>query len=243
MPERKNMLRVLKAYDLLKEKIITLELRPGEPLDEKRIERQFGIGRTPLREAVLKLEADGLIDFFPGKGSYVKQITLKGVKDFLQALLAMERSAVQLTILNITPEQIAEIRSVNEQINESIRKEDPLNVTYFNSQFHRLIAKASNNEYLSTFIQRIRVEEQRLAYLCFSKEVTITYPLKEHFQEVSRQHSNIITYLEKGNAQNLDEELVNHNRLFHRRIFGYLESYMVEDVGIRQTFKKRSPSD
>ena len=230
----------LKAYNLLKEKIITLELGPGEPLDEKRIEREFGLGRTPLREAVLKLEADSLVDVFPGKGTYVKQITLKGVRDLLQALLAMERSAVQLTILNITPEQIAEIRSVNEQMNGSIRKRDSLHITYFNSQFHRLIAKASNNEYLSTYIQKIRVEEQRLAYLCFSKEVTVTYPLKEHFQQVSRQHSNIITYLEKRDTQNLDEELVDHSRLFHRRIFGYLESYLLGEVKIGQTFQKRS---
>ncbi len=61
-------------------------------------------------------------------------------------------------------------------------KRDSLNITYFNSQFHRLIAKASNNEYLSTYIQKIRVEEQRLAFLCFSKEVSVTYALKEHFR-------------------------------------------------------------
>ncbi len=123
MSEREKCPSALKAYNLLKEKIITLEFGPGEPLDEKRIEKGLVSGRTPLREAVLKLEAENLVDIFPGKGTYVKQITLKGVRDLLQALLAMERSIVQLTILNITPEQIAEIRSINEQINESIRKE------------------------------------------------------------------------------------------------------------------------
>lgn len=54
----------LKAYHLLKEKIITLELGPGEPLDDKRIEKKYGLGRTPLREAVLKLEAEGLVDYY-----------------------------------------------------------------------------------------------------------------------------------------------------------------------------------
>jgi DNA-binding GntR family transcriptional regulator len=240
MSNKKKEPLALKAYSLLKEKIITLEFEPGEPLDERKIEEELGLGRTPFREAVLKLESDNLVDIFPGKGTYVKQITLKGVRDLLQALLAMERATIQLTLLNITPEQIAEIRSINEEINEVIRKEDSLNVTYFNSQFHRLIAKASNNEYLSTYIQKIRVEEQRLAYLCFSKEVSVTYPLKVHFQEVSRQHSNIITYLEKKDAQKLDEELVNHNRLFQRRIFGYLESYLSGEVRIGQTPRKRS---
>ena len=231
----------LKAYNLLKEKIITLEFGPGEPLNEKEIEKEFGLGRTPFREAILKLEADNLVDVFPGKGTYVKQITLKGVRDLLQALLAMERSAVQLTILNITPEQIAEIRSINEQINEAIRERDSLRITYFNSQFHRLIAKASDNEYLSTYIQKIRVEEQRLAFLCFSKEVSATYPLKEHFDQVIEQHLNIITYIEKKDARKLDEELVNHNRLFHRRIFGYLESYLSGEVGNGSACRKRSP--
>ncbi len=229
-----------KAYNLLKEKIITLEFGPGEPLDEKKIEREFGLGRTPLREAILKLEADNLVDVFPGKGTYVKQITLKGVRDLLQALLAMERATIELTILNITPEQIAEIRSISEQIKEAIRKRDPLHITYFNSQFHRLIAKASDNEYLSAYIQKIRVEEQRLAFLCFSKEVSATYPLREHFDQVIQQHSNIITYIEKKDAERLDEEVVNHNRLFQRRIFGYLESYLSGEAGIRQVPRKRS---
>lgn len=229
-----------KAYNLLKEKIITLEFGPGKPLDEKKIEKDFGLGRTPFREAILKLEADNLVDVFPGKGTYVKQITLKGVRDLLQALLAMERATIELTILNITPEQIAEIRSINEQIKESIRKRDSIHITDFNSQFHRLIAKASDNEYLSTYIQKIRVEEQRLAFLCFSKEVSVTYPLKEHFEQVNQQHSNIITYIEKRDAQRLDEELVNHNRLFQRRIFGYLESYLSGEVGNESAFRKRS---
>ncbi|HSB06397.1 MAG TPA: GntR family transcriptional regulator [Thermodesulfobacteriota bacterium] len=230
----------LKAYNLLKEKIITLEFGPGEPLDEKRIANGFGFGRTPLREAILRLEADNLVDIFPGKGTYVKQITLKGVRDLLQALLALERATIQLSLLNITPAQIDEIRSVHEQIIEAIRKSDSINITYFNNQFHRLIAKASNNEYLSTYIQKIRVEEQRLAYLCFSKEVSATYPLKEHFRQVIEEHSNIITYLEKKDAQRLDEEIVNHNRLFQRRIFGYLESYLAGETGTGQASRKRS---
>jgi len=241
MSEKKKVPLALKAYNLLKEKIITLEFGPGEPLDEKKIERVFGLGRTPLREAILKLEADNLIDIFPGKGAYVKQITLKGVRDLLQALLALERSTVQLTLLNITPEQMAEIKSFHRRINESIRKRDPLNITFFNSQFHRLIAKASNNEYLSTYVQKIRVEEQRLAFLCFSKEVSATYPLQEHFRQVIQQHSNIITYLEEQDAQKVDEELVNHNRLFQRRIFGYLESYLSGEVGIGPASRKGSP--
>ena len=78
----------------------------------------------------------------------IKQITLKGVRDLLQALLAMERATIELTMLNITPEQIFEIRSIHDQINKAIRERDSLHITYFNSQFHRLIAKASDNEYL-----------------------------------------------------------------------------------------------
>ena len=229
----------LKAYNLLKEKIITLEFGPGEPLDEKKIEKAFGLGRTPFREAVLKLEADNLVDVFPGKGTYVKQITLKGVRDLLQALLAMERATIQLAVLNITPEQIAEIRAISEQIKEAIRKRDPLHITYFNSQFHRLIARASDNEYLSTYIQKIRVEEQRLAFLCFSKEVSVNYPLEEHFRQVIRQHADMITHLEEKDAPGLDEDMVNHNRLFQRRIFGYLESYLSGEVGTGAASRKR----
>ncbi len=234
------MVLALKAYTLLKEKIITLEFGPGQPLDEKKIGRDFGLGRTPLREAILRLEADHLVDIFPGKGTYVKQITLKGVRDLLQALLAMERSIVQLAVLNITPQQISEIRLANDRINDAIKKRNPLSITDFNSQFHRLIAKSSNNEYLSNYIHKIRVEEQRLAYLCFSKEVSATYPLEEHFQKVSVQHANIIAHLEKKDAQKLDEEMVTHSRLFQRRIFGYLESSFSGETGIGQSVRKRS---
>ncbi len=234
------MVLAVKAYNLLKEKIITLEFGPGEPLDEKSIEREFGLGRTPVREAVLKLEADHLVDIFPGKGTYVKQITLKGVRDLLQALLAMERSIVQLIVLNISSEQIAEIRSIDDRINDAIKKRNALKITDFNSQFHRSIAKYCNNEYLSTYIQKIRVEEQRLAYLCFSKEVSATYSLKEHFQQVVEQHSSIISSLERKDAERLDEEMVLHSRLFQRRIFAYLESYPSGEVRTGLSPRKRS---
>jgi DNA-binding GntR family transcriptional regulator len=240
MPKKKKEPLTLQAYNLLKEKIITLEFAPGQHLDERRLVEEFDLGRTPIREALLKLEVENLVESSSGKGTYVKQITLKGVKDLLEALLSVERSAAQLAVINITPEQISEIKSINKQIDEAIRKGDSLNLTYHNGQFHRLIAKASNNEYLYTFINKIRVEEQRLAYLCFSKENLVNYPLKEHFQLVSRQHANIITFLEKRDPKRLDEELVDHNKLFRRRIFGYQESHLSGESSKRLPFRERS---
>jgi DNA-binding GntR family transcriptional regulator len=230
----------VKAYYLIKEKIITLEFAPGEPLDEKRLVETFGLGRTPIREAQLKLEADNLVDIFPGRGVYVKQITLKGVRDLLHALLCLERSAIQLAVVNITPEQLSELKLVSTRIDQSIRQGASLDVTYLNGEFHRAIAKASGNDYLISYINKIRVEEQRLAFLCFSKDVSVHYPLKEHLQEASRQHLHLIEYLEARDAVRLEEELVKHNRLFQRRIFGYLEFYPLGDLKREHLSQKRS---
>jgi DNA-binding GntR family transcriptional regulator len=220
---RKKEILAQKAYKLIKEKIISLEFAPGQDLDEKKLMKELDLGRTPIREAILKLETENLVNFIPGKGAFVKQITLKEVKDLLETLFFIERIAAQLAVMNITPEQILEIKSVNNQINEAIINLDPINITYYNSQFHLLIAKASNNEYIYNFIRKIREEEKRLAYLCFSEEVLTTHSLKDHFQLVRQQHAKIITFLEKRNVQKLDEEIINHNRLFRQRIFRFLE--------------------
>lgn len=228
-----------KAYEFIKEKIIKLELYPGSPINEKELQSILKIGRTPIREAILKLAHENLIDIIPRKGIYVKQITFKGVKDLLETLLILERSAAQIASMEITINQLDEIKEINNKINDAIVKKDSLSITYFNSIFHNKIAEASHNDYLIDFIRKIRVEEQRIAYLSFTKDFSITYPLEEHFKIVSKHHNDIITSLEKRETQKIDKLIMDHSRLFYNRIFKYLESNLSENYYQKQFKTKR----
>jgi len=83
----------LQAYEIIHDKIITMALKPGEHVDEKALVEELGIGRTPVREALLKLASEHLVESRPNKGFIVKPLTLQDVKAMFEALNIIETGA------------------------------------------------------------------------------------------------------------------------------------------------------
>ena len=97
---------------------------------------------------------------------------------------------------------------------------DFLGVTLLNSHFHRVIYQAGQNSFLQSSLDHIQSQAQRLAYLCFSKEVA-PLDLEEHYRKVQKDHQKIIDRLEKRDSKGLVKALTGHIELFHDRVSGY----------------------
>ncbi len=208
-------------YGVLKKKLIMLEYKPGQLLDEKELMEELGVGRTPLRECMLRLKAEGLVVGEPNRPNYVKDISLRGTKDVIEALLLMEKSIASLAASRITEEQIAQLRVVHEQISEAMKAEDDWQVTSLNEDFHRLICEATNNAFLIELHQIIRSQVQRLSYLS----------VMQHFggggvvygkEKIIDQHGRIIECFAKRDQKAAEEIMVQHIDLFRNRIAHYL---------------------
>ena len=102
------------VFNTLRQAILRGELKPGERLMEIQLANKLGVSRTPIREAIRKLELEGLVLMIPRKGAEVAEITEKNMRDVLEVRKALEELAVQLASDNITKEEIEEMKKAAE---------------------------------------------------------------------------------------------------------------------------------
>ena len=221
MPNKKNQIKSLPlnevAYQKIKELIVTLKLGPRDQVDEEWLAKKFSIGRTPIREALFRLNAENLIEAVRGRGFFVRDITLASIKDLFETMLILERSAVALAAKRIRPDQIEDLQKTNDDLREAWGKKNYLRVTLLNSKFHGIIYQATDNSFLISYLGNLQLQAQRLAYMCFNKDMS-SYDIESHAELAIEDHQSLIDLFRQG----ADVEAVNviseHVKLFQRRI-------------------------
>ena len=221
MPTLHKMPLNERAYQKINERIITLELRPGSQVDEGSLEKLLSIGRTPIREALFRLTADGLVETVPNRGFFVKPITIDNVKSLFEAMMFSERSCAVLSARRVRENHIEKIHHVHTDLQEAMKNQDFLKITLLNSDFHRIIYKATENKFLRSSLNHLQNQAQRLAYLAYSKEMAPD-DLESHFKRVIEDHKNIIALLKKRDEQGLAHKVTEHIQLFYSRIVNYM---------------------
>ena len=209
------------AYHKIKEFIVTLKLAPGEQVDEERLAKILSIGRTPIREALFRLNAEKLVEVLPGRGFFVREITLSSLKDIFETMLILERSAVALAARRIRSDRIEYLQKLNNDLRQAWQARNFLKVTLLNSQFHRTIYKATENIFLFSYLDNLQNQSQRLAYMCFSKDIS-AYDLESHAQLAINDHLSIIESFRQGKDLEAVKVISQHVRLFQRRVNHFL---------------------
>lgn len=209
------------AYERIKDMIITVQLRPGEQLDEAALAEELSIGRTPIRESLFRLAAEELIQVRRGRGFIVRDVTLSDLKDLFETLLILERSAAALAARRIRKEEIEGLRQINADFQDAWEKKDFLEVTLQNSRFHRALYDAADNVFLKSYLNSLQNQSQRLAYLCFSKRessLNSELDLKSHAEHSIQDHESLISSLEKGDEAEAVLIVTRHIKLFQNRV-------------------------
>jgi DNA-binding GntR family transcriptional regulator len=134
---------------LLRNMIIEGELRPGSRIAESRLCDHFGVSRTPLREALKVLSAEGLVRLFPNKGATVVRVTRKEMDEIVPVLGTLEALAAELACANIRADEIVRIRNIHTQVVERYRSGDKKSYSELNRAFHDAIFEVANNKTLS----------------------------------------------------------------------------------------------
>jgi DNA-binding GntR family transcriptional regulator len=209
------------AYNKLRDRIITLELKPGAQINERGLERELSIGRTPVREAFLRLVNEGFLRSVPGRGFFVCEITIEGVRALFEAVMILERGSMALAALRITAGELNRLQGIHQGLKAAMKKRQYLEITLLNSQFHRIIHEASRNHFLMASLYNLAPQYHRLAYLCFSEE-TEPYELRGHFAKVTEDHEQLIQCLESRDERGAVEAVTRHVGLFHARVTRYM---------------------
>lgn len=155
------------VFNTLRKAILKGDLKPGERLMEIALAEKLGVSRTPIREAIRKLELEGLVVMAPRKGAKVASITERDLNDVLEVRKGMDELAVRLACERITPEQLDELDLVEKKFLNLIDSENLTELAEVDVEFHDIIYQATNNKRLIQLLNNLREQmyRYRIEYL------------------------------------------------------------------------------
>ena len=190
------------VFNTLRQAILRGELKPGERLMEIQLANKLGVSRTPIREALRKLELEGLVNMVPRKGAEVADITEKSLRDVLEVRKALEELSVQLACEKITEEEIEELKRVAERFKDTLDDQDVTKIAEADVAFHDVIYTATDNQKLILLLNNLR--EQMYRYRVKKKKKEEAYP------QLIAEHEELIDNISKRNKEEATRIMCEH---------------------------------
>ena len=167
-------------FNTLREAIISGELKPNERLMEVKLAEKMGVSRTPVREAIRKLELEGLVKMIPRKGAHVAELSTKDIIDVLEIRATLDGMATGLAAERITDEEIKGLGSIQIQFENYANKDNLQGSIKKDVEFHDLIYKASRNKRLVQISSNLREQVQRFRVIYIKDYSDPRELIKEH---------------------------------------------------------------
>lgn len=156
------------VYDSLKKAIVTLELAPGQRIMDKELAAEFGVSRTPVREALKRLEDEGLVESLPGSQTRITNIQLEEAKNAFTVVAVLHRLAALLAVPFFCEEDIKVMEESNFQLQKALDNKDVIGAVAADDQFHHVFLKSSGNQEIERALDRIMSKVRRLEFSKFS---------------------------------------------------------------------------
>lgn len=228
------------AYEEIKRRIVTLELRPGEKIDEYEVAKELELSRTPVREALFQLLAQRLVTMGRGSGFMVRALEISDVVDFFEAQLVIAKAISRLTALHATRSELESMKRLAAEVGAAIKRRDYLAITRANAEFHRCECAAAHSSQLQQIGESLTEQGQRLAYLCFGGTDDSWEGLDDHFAKVLIHHDALLAAYERRDPLVAEETATAHVRLFRERVQSYLATSSVEGIAFPELDGQRS---
>lgn len=167
-------------YGMLREEIISLRRKPMDLLNEKELEAQFGVSRTPIREAILRLADDGLVDIFPQSGTFVSRIPRRALYEAVLVRKALEDTIVSIAVEKMTAADLQLLERNLADLAVSVRDDDVETFHAVDKEFHKLISDIAAFPGIWTIIQQVKVHSDRYRLLTLPQEGRLSRVLDEH---------------------------------------------------------------
>ncbi len=143
-----------RAADILRERVITFQYRPGELLNVENISRDIGIGRTPVSQAIDRLALDGLVEIIPRTGVMVTPLTRANAVNIAELILHIEPKCARLAVERGTDEQISKVVALAEEA-DRLPSQEVETLVFHDREFHQAIASAARNPVMSETLRRL----------------------------------------------------------------------------------------
>jgi DNA-binding GntR family transcriptional regulator len=198
-------------FNSLREAIIIGELKPGERLMEVQLAEKMGVSRTPVREAIRKLELEGLVDMIPRRGAQVANLSIKDIMDVLEIRASLDALATSLAAKKISDDELKALKNVFDQFVNYVEKENINGSVKKDVEFHEIIYKASRNEKLINILNNLREQVQRFRIIYIKDTSSHKGLIKEHndiYQSLFERDPDKAAFIAKNHIVQQQEGII-----------------------------------
>jgi DNA-binding GntR family transcriptional regulator len=199
-----------RAYHELRDRLVTLRIPPGSPIDEDAIGRELEMGRTPVREAIKRLALENLVTVFPRRGTFASEINITDLTHISDVRAQLEGHAAYRAAERITDSQRAELAALLQDLNGSRGTDDLESLMALDARVHRLIYRCADNPFLEETLTRYFNLSLRIWYLVIDR-------LPHLFARV-HEHQDVLQAIAAGKAARARDILAGHIATFEGEI-------------------------
>jgi len=209
--DRSNL--AIEVADILRESITSGDFPPGMHLVEIPMAQKLGISRGPLREALRILETEGMVESFPGKGSFVTQISERNIREVYSLRCILETEAIKLAIKNGTPDDFEKLDEILKAMFAAANIEDTKEVTLLDFQFHSQIWTMADHMLLKDILEGINTQIKRYVAVQTILYDDLTIGISDHksiLETLRNQDEETAIKLIKNHLEVASKKIIEH---------------------------------
>jgi DNA-binding GntR family transcriptional regulator len=203
-----------RAYAELRDRIVTLAIPPGAPINEDTLGRELEMGRTPVREAIKRLTLEHLVAVFPRRGTFASEINITDLADISDVRVQLEGHAAYRAAQRLSPAQREQLDALIAEIDSPTGGSDPAALMRLDAEVHRFIYACAANDYLRDTLERYLNLSMRIWYLVLDR-------LPHLFDRV-HEHRELLEAIRDGDADHARAIASEHVATFEAEIRGVL---------------------
>jgi len=221
------------VYDYIKVRILRLEYPPGMNLAEVDFVSALKVSRTPVREALIKLASEGLVELHQNRGAWVSEITLSDIRQFFEALDVAQRMVTRLAALRFNPTALQSLRMLAIDFDRKVEAGNISGMHEANFHFHAMIARNCGNSLVAEHYIRLLNIGTRISHLALTYENSSRAKGAETLglENIGDEHRRMIEHIMSGEADKAEEVAKEHTTHFRQRVLNYVMSS--EAAGIK----------
>ncbi|MEM9976774.1 MAG: GntR family transcriptional regulator [Cyanobacteria bacterium P01_D01_bin.2] len=190
------------VYVSLRDWIVRGELEPGEKLKDKELASRLGVSRMPIREALRKLEDEGLVETAANRWTRVAPITLGDAETIYPIIQKLEELALELAFPKLSPQHIQKMQTANGDLKTALGQNNPHGAVVADTAFHQVLADIADNLELRAILNRLKAKYQRIELAYFSEASLLLASFEEHRMLLSALKTKNLDMAHRALARN-----------------------------------------
>lgn len=224
------------VYKDLKQRVLTLDLPPGHPLDEMLLSEQYEISRTPLREVLQRIAGEGYINLEAHRSATVSSMDLATMRTFFQTAPMIYAAIARLATEQATVPQIETLKKIQAAFRKSVQKDAASDMSMLNHQFHEQLGVMAATPYLAPSLGRLLVDHTRMSHRFFR---VIGAGSRKRIEEACTQHDEMIQAIEDRVPSKTVDLTIAHWELSRSEIDKYVMPDSLSMNGLEEFGQRR----